>query len=180
MRLFVAVDLENEVREKIYELSKALSSIRGIKTVEKENLHITLKFLGEVSDVKAERIKSQLESIEAEKFKAHFYNIGFFPPKGKIRVIWVGVEEGKENFKDLALKVENSLKKLGFKKDKEFVAHATVARVKKPINRDELIQVLESFENDFGWLNVDKFKLKQSILTQKGPIYKDIRVYDLK
>ena len=54
MRLFVAVDLENEVREKIYELSKALSSIRGIKTVEKENLHITLKFLGEVSDVKAE------------------------------------------------------------------------------------------------------------------------------
>ena len=98
----------------------------------------------------------------------------------KIRVIWVGVEEGKENFKDLALKVENSLKKLGFKKDKEFVAHATVARVKKPINRDELIQVLESFENDFGWLNVDKFKLKQSILTQKGPIYKDIRVYDLK
>ena len=179
MRLFVAVDIENDVRDRIYELSKALSSIKGIKAVERENLHITLNFLGEVDNVKAERVKMQLEKVEATQFKAHFYNIGFFPPKGKIRVIWVGVDEGKEELTDLALKVENSLKKLGFKKDKDFVAHATVARVKKPVDRDKLIQVLESFENDFGWMDVDKFKLKQSILTPKGPIYKDIQVFNL-
>ncbi|RLI79595.1 RNA 2',3'-cyclic phosphodiesterase [Archaeoglobales archaeon] len=179
MRLFVAVDVENDVRDKIYELSKALSSIKGIKAVERENIHITLKFLGEVDNVKVERVKAQLEKIEAPRFKAHFYSIGFFPPKGKIRVIWVGVDEGKEELTNLALKVENSLKKLGFREDKEFVAHATVARVKKPIDRDKLMQVFESFGNDFGWMDVEKFKLKQSILTPKGPIYKDIQIYNL-
>lgn len=179
MRLFVAVDVENEVKDRIYSLSKALNSINGVKAVERENIHITLKFLGEVNEVKAEKIKEALNSVEAEPFKAHFYNVGFFPSKGKIRVVWVGVNEGNAEFKDLALKVENSVKRLGFRRDKEFVAHATVARIKKPVNRDQLIKTIESFESDFGWMEVDKFKLKQSILTPKGPIYKDLQVYRL-
>ncbi|ADB58605.1 RNA 2',3'-cyclic phosphodiesterase [Archaeoglobus profundus] len=182
MRLFVAVDLSDEVREKMNNVLKTFKDFKGVKTVEKENLHITLMFLGEVPDRRVEVIKEKLREIKSEPFKIRLKGLGSFPPQGNIRVVWVGVEEGEENLKVLADAVESSLRSLGFKRDKDFVAHATVARVKRlaPSDKERLLKVVEKYKDyDFGEMVVDVFKLKKSTLTPKGPIYEDIEVYRL-
>ena len=108
--------------------------------------------------------------------------MGSFPSQGNIRVIWVGVEEGGENLKVLADSVESSLRSLGFRRDKDFVAHATVARVKRlaPSDRERLLRAVERYKDyDFGEMIVENFRLKKSTLTPKGPIYEDVEIYKL-
>ncbi len=182
MRLFVAVDMSEEIRERLNELCQLVGKFRGVKPVEKENLHITLMFLGEVPDRRVEVVKEKLREVKTAPFKLHLKGVGFFPSAGQVRVIWVGVEEGKEEISKLADLVGNLMKKLGFKRDKEFVAHATIARVKKIAAEDKrrLLQALEPYMNeDFGWMDVKEFKLKKSTLTSSGPIYEDLEIYEL-
>ncbi len=182
MRLFVAVDMSEELRERLNELCELVGKFKGVKPVEKENIHITLMFLGEVPDRRVEIVKEKLRDIKAEPFKLHLKGLGFFPSAGQVRVIWVGVEEGKDEISRLADLVGASMKKLGFKRDKDFVAHATIARVKRITAEDKrkLFQALEPYMNeDFGWMDVRDFRLKKSTLTSKGPIYEDLEVYEL-
>ncbi len=179
MRLFVAVDLKDDLREEIEKVLRIFREFRGIKPVEKENLHITLMFLGEVPDRKVDMVKEKLRGIKLEPFKIRLKGLGNF----NYRVFWIGVLEGKDLLSILAKEVENSLKKIGFKRDKEFVAHATVARVKRlnPNDRIKLEKSLESFKDyDFGEMIVDCFKLKKSTLTSKGPIYEDLEIYSFR
>ena len=181
MRLFVAVDMSEDVRDKIYSLYDVIKSFR-LKPVEKENIHITLKFLGEVPDSRVDVVKERLEEVKAKAFRMHLKGIGFFPSANHIRVVWVGVEEGNEEISQLAEKVENAVKRLGFKRDKSFVAHATIARAKNlsPADRKKLLKELEPYMNsDFGWMDVKDFRLKKSTLTPSGPIYTDLAVYSL-
>ena len=139
-------------------------------------MHITLLFLGEVSDSKADVIKNRLREIKFEPFEVKFKGIGYFPPRGNVRVVWVGVSEGVGELRKLADEVYAKLKKLGFRRDKEFAAHVTVARVKRKV--DKLKDMLKGFEDEeFGSMTVDKFKLKQSILRPTGPVYKDVEVF---
>lgn len=179
MRLFVAVDLSDDVREKIEDVLRVFKDFKGVKPVEKENLHITLMFLGEVPDRRVEVVKESLRGIKLDPFKIRLKGLGNF----NYRVFWVGVVEGNEYLSILAKEVENSLKKVGFKRDKDFVAHATIARVKRLDSNDriKLEKALEMFKDyDFGEMVVDSFKLKKSTLTPKGPIYEDIEVYNFK
>ncbi len=182
MRLFVAVDLSDEVRDRMENVLKTFKDFKGVKAVEKENLHITLMFLGEVPDRRVEIVKEKLKEIKAEPFKIKLKGLGSFPPQGNIRVVWVGVEDDGENLKMLADAVESSLRSLGFRRDKEFVAHATVARVKRlaPSDREKLLRAVERYRDyDFGEMVVENFRLKKSTLTPKGPIYEDLEVYEL-
>jgi len=183
MRLFVAVDLSEELKEVIGSIAESIGVFKGVKPVEKHNLHITLMFLGEVPDRRVEIVKEQLRSVEMSGFKIGLKGIGFFPSPSSVRVVWVGVEEGKDDLCKLAGEVEKSLKKLGFKRDKEFVAHATIARVKRitPDERDKMLKILNEYlDYDFGTMDVSDFRLKKSTLTPKGPIYEDLEVYKLK
>uniref|UniRef100_A0A7J2TIA4 RNA 2',3'-cyclic phosphodiesterase n=1 Tax=Archaeoglobus fulgidus TaxID=2234 RepID=A0A7J2TIA4_ARCFL len=176
MRLFVAVDVDEEVRKKIDPLLLRLSKIQGLKAVERENLHVTLMFLGEVNELRVGEIKSALERVKFSPFKINLKGVGKFPERGDARVIWIGVERDEE-LRELAEKVYSELKKLGFKRDKDFVAHLTVARLKKR-NR-EVEKVIEEFRNvEFGEMLVKDFRLKQSILKPTGPIYKDVHVFE--
>ncbi len=183
MRLFVAVDVSDDLREKIYELCRIVGKFKGVKPVEKENLHITLMFLGEVPDRRVEIVKEMLRDVRMEPFDLHLRGIGFFPSMGQMRVIWVGIDEGKEEISRLAESVGASMKKLGFKRDKEFVAHATIARVKKVTasEKAKIAKALEPYmDEDFGWMKVEDFRLKKSTLTSSGPIYEDLEIYRLK
>ncbi len=182
MRLFIAADLDPEIRENLVPVQKILDR-SGVKTVEKDNVHITLKFLGDVEDRKVEPIKETLGQIKFNSFNIHVKGVGFFPSPNHIKVAWVGVEEGNDGMSDLAKQIDDKMKKLGFKKEKKkFIAHATLARIKK-INaqeREEMLKDLEPHLNqDFGWMNVSNFTLKKSELTPKGPIYSDIEVFEL-
>ncbi|WP_457550196.1 RNA 2',3'-cyclic phosphodiesterase [Archaeoglobus sp.] len=182
MRLFVAVDLSDEVRDRMENVLKTFKDFKGVKAVERENLHITLMFLGEVSDRRVEIVKEKLKEIRAKPFKIKLKGLGSFSYQGNIRVVWVGVEDGGENLKMLADAVESSLRSLGFRRDKDFVAHATVARVKKisPSDREKLLRAVERYKDyNFGEMVVENFRLKKSTLTPKGPIYEDVEIYEL-
>jgi len=181
MRLFVAVDVGDEVRDKMEDVLNVFKDFKGIKPVERENLHITLMFLGEVPDRRVEVVKEKLGGVKCEQFKISFKGIGFFPSQ-RFRVVWIGVDEGRERLKELSDSVSNSMRSLGFRRDKEFVAHVTVARVKRidQSERERLMRAIEKYRDfEFGEMVVDCFKLKRSILTPKGPIYEDLHVYKL-
>jgi len=92
--------------------------------------------------------------------------------------VWAGVRS--EKLTELANAIRSEMKKLGFREDKEFVAHATLARIKRidPADRKRLLEDLESFKVEGKWI-VKDFKLKQSRLTPKGPIYSDVSVHKL-
>ncbi|NOY11984.1 MAG: RNA 2',3'-cyclic phosphodiesterase [Archaeoglobi archaeon] len=177
MRLFVAIDISEELRKEFVPLIQLLSGYKGIKPVEPENLHITLKFLGEVNEARAELIRDRLRQIDFEPFEIEFRGIGYFPSQSYMRVVWVGVEG--EGIYSLAEKVEREMRKLGFRKDKDFRAHLTVGRVKRIDSeaRARLARQLEEFSRDYGRMLVDRFKLKKSTLTPKGPIYEDVEVF---
>lgn len=176
MRLFVAVDLEEKIRENIEPLLSRLSKLRGLKVVEKENLHTTLMFLGEVSESMLEDLKQALSSVKFKPFQIKLKGTGKFPEKGNPRVVWIDIKDGSEELSKLANAIYFELKKLGFQRDKDFRAHITVARVKR--REEEIESIIKDFKNqDFGEMLVKEFKLKQSILRQSGPLYKDVFIF---
>lgn len=177
MRLFIAVDLSDELRERFNPIISALGRF-NVKTVELKNLHITLKFLGEVSERMLPLIDGKLREIEFSPFKIKFKGVGYFPNEKNPRVVWVGVEG--EELRKLAEEVEQRMKRLGFKKDKDFHPHLTVGRIKRldKSERGRLVREMEAFNTEWGEMVVDRFKLKKSTLTPKGPIYEDVFVYE--
>jgi|Deesub1362B_J571_1020462.scaffolds.fasta_scaffold00573_9 2'-5' RNA ligase len=181
MRLFIAIDIASEIRDKLAQVQKILNR-KGIKPVEEENIHFTLKFLGEVDDRRVEPIKETLKEIKTTPFKMHVKGVGFFPSPKNIRVVWAGVEEGNDEFVKIAEDIDYRMKKFGFGREKNFVAHATIARVKKITaeDRKKIVHELESYlKKDFGWMRVTDFRLKKSVLTPRGPVYSDIGVFEL-
>lgn len=182
MRLFIATDLDPEIKEKLVPVQRVLQR-DGVKVVEKDNVHITLKFLGEVEEKRVEPIKESMSQIKLNAFDIHVKGVGFFPSSNHIKVVWVGVEEGSDEMSNLAKQIDDRVKKLGFQKEKKkFIAHATLARVKK-INAQERKKMLQELElylkQEFGWMNVNNFVLKKSELTPKGPVYSDLETFEL-
>ncbi|MEM0202357.1 MAG: RNA 2',3'-cyclic phosphodiesterase [Archaeoglobaceae archaeon] len=175
MRLFVAVDVDEALKPRIDPLLSKLSALQGVKAVERENLHTTLIFLGEVEESRVKEISSALSNVRFKPFEISLVGVGKFPERGDARVVWIGIED-KGKLVELAEGVYAELKKLGFKRDKEFVAHITVARVKR--RNKEVDRVVKEFENsEFGKMVVGDFKLKQSILKPSGPVYRDVEVF---
>lgn len=176
MRSFVAIDLPEEIKEKIKEVQKDFS-FEGLKLVDPSILHITLKFLGDVEEWKIERVKNALDKIEFEPFPAGFKGIGTFPSR-EPRVIWVGVEKGGQELTKLSHDVEDALKNF-FAVEKKFRPHVTIARVKSLPGKEKSLlkkKILELADLSFGEMMVDEIKLKKSTLTPKGPIYQDLWV----
>ncbi|HIE41289.1 MAG TPA: RNA 2',3'-cyclic phosphodiesterase [Candidatus Aenigmarchaeota archaeon] len=176
MRCFIAINLPNEIKKEIWKISKKIPE-EGIKKVTEENLHITLKFLGEVDNNQIEKIKYNLKEIKFNKFCVKLTGIGFFPNKNFIRVVWVSVGEGKEEIKKLQKMIDEKLLRLKFNKEKIFEPHLTIARIKFLKNK-EFLKELEKIKFNYT-LEVESFELMHSILQKKGPIYKKIESFDL-
>ena len=182
MRAFIAIDVSDDVRDN---LAKAQERIGGkaakIKFVERENFHVTLKFLGEIDEATAEEVKRALAEI-ARKHKKHRVRakgIGVFPNPNYVRVIWAGIENDG-GIKAIASDVEREMRRLGFKKEKDFVAHITIGRVKFVRDKLELAMALKELANeDFGEFDVEAIELKKSTLTPKGPIYDTVARFEL-
>jgi len=173
-RLFVAVDLPENIKEEIAKAGAKLPK-DGIRPVAKENLHITLKFIGEVGTEKIEEIKAKLRTIKMKGFDCELKGVGVFPNENYIRVVWIAIES--EELPHLAQAVETALKGIGKKEDREFSPHLTIARVSKKI---DLRDFLEKNKNrEFGKFTVCDFALFESTLTPNGPIYKKIENYEL-
>ena len=173
MRVFVAIDINSpEVLRKIKEFQSSLKL--NAKPVAIENLHFTLQFLGEISEIELEKIKNSLQKIRFSEFFLELEGIGVFPNQKNPRIVWVGTDsEGGNNLKEIAKKVNESLKQEGHFPDKSFKPHLTVFRVKNKIS--DMNQILGNYEKTkFGNQEISSIKLKKSVLTSNGPIYSDI------
>ncbi|MCD6521545.1 RNA 2',3'-cyclic phosphodiesterase [Candidatus Calescamantes bacterium] len=173
MRCFIAVPLKEweEPVEKVIECIR--KGISGIKWVEKENVHITLKFLGETEEGKREKISDILQKISSQysSFQIKVTSIGAFPSSSQPRVIWLGVDDGGV-LKRIAEEIENALIPLGWEKEgREFHPHITLGRVKKKVNKGWWKGVMKMELPNFPPLKVRELILYQSILGKEGPTY---------
>ncbi|HDH07001.1 MAG TPA: RNA 2',3'-cyclic phosphodiesterase [Thermoproteales archaeon] len=184
IRCFIAVDIEDqEVIGNITRVQQALLPLgKCLKLVEKENIHLTLRFLGELPQTLVNDVIEILSHIDFTPFKIMLRGIGAFPRLSRPNVIWVGVEEGAEQLRDLASKINAALRKLRLPPpDKPFSPHITIARVKRRPDIKTLMNIMNAFSSDvYGSLLVDNFRLKKSTLTPKGPIYTVLLRVDLK
>ncbi|MFQ5887109.1 MAG: RNA 2',3'-cyclic phosphodiesterase [Candidatus Hydrothermarchaeales archaeon] len=176
MRSFIAVEMQ---AEGIKEIQNQLRSANAdIKFVEPENLHLTLKFLGEIREDLVDNIHNIMkESFKGIKgFEVHLKGVGVFPNPRHIRVVWVGMEENKELLIKMQERLEENISKLGFRKEKRFEPHLTIGRVKSGRNKDRLAEIIASMNDiEIGMIKVGRVLLKKSVLTPKGPIYTTLR-----
>ncbi len=182
MRAFLAVDLDEKLQDEVYRVQKRIMDANAqLKFVEPENLHFTLKFLGEISDTKAEDLTVMIENKirNYKPFKLSIKGTGFFPNPNYIRVIWLGVED-PEIYSQLQMDLDEEFMKFGFRKERSYIPHLTIARVKGAKNKEALISHIKEMENVYiGDMMVDKLVLKESELTPAGPIYTNFKEFKL-
>jgi 2'-5' RNA ligase len=184
VRLFFAANVTPEIRERLALVQRPLVATGAdVKWVEIENLHVTMKFLGEVPEDKVPAIVAQADQAakEAKAFVMSLGGLGAFPTQRAPRVVWVGLTHGLDELRVLARGLEAGLEKLGFKPEgRPFSAHVTLGRVRSPRGRDALAQALQAGrECEIGTLNVEKFALMQSVLGRGGPQYSVVQEFRL-
>lgn len=171
MRLFIAVQVPEELRKKMAALGDELD-MDGMRPVKSQNMHITLRFIGEVPDENADEIKAELEEVRFEKFDCLLRGTGVFPNESYVRVVWAGIESGGK-LEELSGKVNQALR--GVPGDGKFSAHLTLARVKKKIDVSNFIA---KHQEEFGSFTVESFELVQSVLEPGGPKYTTVAVFN--
>jgi 2'-5' RNA ligase len=183
IRAFVAIKIDPVVAQRISEIqSKLDKTLGGIRWVRPENLHLTLKFLGQVDDDKVTTIADSLERAlhSMPRFSVSCSGLGVFPDIRRAKVLWVGLE-GKPLI-SLAAMVEDALAPLGFAREKrEFKPHLTIGRWRDSAGRpDALRRELESGQKqDFGSSRMNEVILFQSVLKPTGAVYTPLKVFTL-
>jgi len=178
LRLFIGFFTPLEVEEVKKRVEKL--KIEG-RWTEEANLHITLKFLGEVERERAEQMASFLKKklSRVKPFSLSFKGLGIFERGGRPQILWAGVER-KEELLSLKRAVEEACAPFGFRREEieGFKPHITLLRIKK-LRRRELLKRLiqEMREKEFGAIRVEKVYLVKSTLTPDGPIYEPIEEF---
>jgi RNA 2',3'-cyclic 3'-phosphodiesterase len=183
-RLFIGVKIHPSVLFlNLYKKIKFEFKDESIKWVPVENMHITLKFLGNTPDFKLPQIKTALEITVGlfQEFTAEIKGLGYFEKGRSIKIIWMGIECGK-NMVSLSESLNNNLKISGYEdSEKEFKAHLTLARIKHTTKTMEIKKFLNNYRDVFiQSINVKEVCLFESLLNPKGAEYKIIESFPLK
>jgi RNA 2',3'-cyclic 3'-phosphodiesterase len=184
MRTFIAIDLDESLKRALEILADELKPLtRSVRWVGPSGMHLTLKFLGEISEEDAVRVSSALEETASRHrvFTLVLERTGTFPPGGRApRVLWVGVVPAAPL---LALQedIEGEMAKLGFEREKRaFHPHLTLGRVKSPSGLDPVVQeISQQQDRRFGDMSVQKFILFQSVLKPSGAEYTVLKEFRL-
>jgi len=195
MRLFVALDIDDEIRNRI---ARFLEGVRGFapdaRWARPESLHITLKFIGEQPEREVEKIKTALGSIAESQFEVNFRGYGFFPTARAPRVFWIG-SEGGTKLTSLAAAIDSNLVQLGIpKEDHAFNAHLTLARAgrgsgsprqQKGDGPNSIFQRLQEKlaarpTPEFGTMTAREFFLYRSQLSSAGSTYTKLAGFALR
>jgi len=175
VRLFIGIPLEKKITREIYSLYNKFKNLKNAKFVNKENLHITLKFLGEVDEEKIPLIKNAIDSSVSnfEKFFISTNKISGFPAEKRAKVIWFNVDKNSDKIERIFNSLEINLEKIEFEKEeKKFVPHITIARVKEGANIEFIVKNLNfEFKSE-----VISMALFQSVLNPDGPVY--VKIYE--
>jgi 2'-5' RNA ligase len=188
MRTFIAIELPQEIKDYLANLENQLKTSQAdVKWVEPKNIHLTLKFLGEIDEKKLEKTEKIIEEVtkETNTFPIRLSSVGAFPKINYPRVIWVGIDKGDNETKEIAEALEEKIAKIGIpKEDRPFSSHITIGRTRSSKNREKLVQNLNELASSFGQENLEfsatKITLFKSTLTPKGPIYEILKEVKLK
>lgn len=182
VRLFVALLLPDEIKSAMGKFIAELKPLSvGVKWVETENLHLTLKFIGETSEKNVASISETIgKAISGSaRFDVHIAECGGFPNLRNAKVLWVGMN-GADPAAEMAIQIEQSLVPLGIPaENRPFAPHLTVGRIKLKINLNALAEKMENAHFDAGTVTLDRVALVKSTLTPRGPIYENLKVYQL-
>lgn len=169
----MAINLPDGLKKGIFTAGGVLPELANVKLVEEGNIHLTLKFLGEVDEKRLKEIIPVLGGVKFSGFGIKLKGIGVFPTPKFVRVVWVGVEDGFDEVTNIQKRVDVELEKLGFPKDEKFHPHATIARVKLLKSREAFSRFLEENRGvEFGSFKAESFDLMESRLSPVGPEYK--------
>jgi len=174
-RAFIAIDFPDEVIKEVARVQEILGKKKFTgKLTELENLHLTLKFLGEIDSEKLEGVQKKLRKINFKEMNLKLGDIGVFGIGGKPRIVWIKVE-GKGIW-ELQENVDEALKGL-FNPEERFMSHLTVARIKYVKDKRGFVDYVGATKSKKIEFRVDRFKLKSSELKKLGPVYGDIEEY---
>jgi len=164
----------------VVDLIKELN-VKQLKPVEKENLHVTMLFLGSINTDKIDYVKGLLSRINYRRFKIAVEGLGVFSPK-RPHVLFLGIREGSDELRSVYNELYNDLKANGFVlEDRPYTPHITLARIRwlDMESRNSLLEFIETHKERFGEFYCETLSLKQSNLTEKGPVYQNIFVKKL-
>ena len=185
LRTFIAVSLSLSVLSGIEKLMRTLQSdLKGVHWVEPKNLHITLKFLG---DVPLNDLPQLIRAVtqwtqKIYSFDINFQDFGVFPNRESPKTIWIGIREGAAELGQLAEQINEGLIPLGFPKEaRRFSPHLTIGRVKKSLHDLPLIPILDKQQKrSFGSCSVSEIQIFSSELTRRGPLYDELAAIPLR
>ncbi len=194
MRIFVALDLDPAIRERIQKFVEEIrTTAPDARWISGESLHVTLKFIGEHPDAEIAQIEASLRSIQVEAFQISSSGTGFFPTPRAARVFWIGIQ-AEDGLNRLAKTIDESLARIGIpKEDRAFSPHLTLARTRgesgapgrrkddKPNRQFAKLQEFLSthLHPEFGTMTAREFFLYRSQLSTRGSQYTKIARFEL-
>ncbi len=178
IRSFIAIPLSAEIQRAARRLIRDLRRDQdGIKWVPEDNLHLTLKFLGDVVDREVHQVCQTIRQVcqATQPLTLTFAGVGGFPTSERPRTIWAGITEGGPELTDLVSRLEPALAGLGFKPDsRDYRPHLTLGRVKSGMRSasDEVVERIQTLSHrSLGTMQADEVKLIASYLDRQGPTY---------
>lgn len=188
IRSFIAIELPDEIKLQIDQLEARLKSGKQswVKWVNPDSIHLTLKFLGNISTNKtAEITRAMEEAAEGiSPFQLEVKGLGVFPSLKRVQVAWVGISGDIDKLGQLQQHIESNLANLGFTPEsRRFTPHLTIARLRNQASLDErqsFGQLIVDTRFEAGTINVDTISLMKSQLTREGAIYSRISLVNVK
>lgn len=184
MRLFVSIDLTDDVRESVAGVQDRFRDAEGLSFVDPEQAHVTLTFLGDTDEddlpALTDALAATVEDVNFGPFRAEFGGLGVFPSLDYIRVLWLGVREGSEEMTLLHEAVEPRVSDLGFDPEEhEFTPHVTLARMEHAGGKELVQENVRELDPDAGRMEVEEIRLTKSELTSDGPEYSTVEAFEL-
>jgi RNA 2',3'-cyclic 3'-phosphodiesterase len=179
MRLFIAIEISSDVRAALGALLKELrGTAPQVKWARVENMHITLKFLGETDSSKLPAVQTALSAIRSSQPVAlEFRGLGFFPNEKRAKVFWAGMEASPD-LSALAAEIDQAMHRFGFPlEDRPFTPHLTLARFQPPGLPPRLAAAQEFVTREFGSLIAREFHLIESKLKPAGAEYTTLQSF---
>jgi 2'-5' RNA ligase len=184
MRLFVAIDLPDDLSADVAAAQGRFGDRSGLRLIDPEQAHVTLAFLGEVDDGRVGAVEDALAAAIADAgvdpFETTVGGFGVFPSLDYISVVWAGVRRGSGGMRRLHDAVEERLTPLGFESDDHaFTPHVTLARMDDARGKETVQRVVREEDPTIGSFRVDEIRLKRSELTPDGPAYSTVARFSL-
>lgn len=181
MRLFIATPLGAEIENYLRRIIDDLAAVgRGVKWVRAENIHITLRFLGETDEARIPKLKGLIDRVASSHspVQMELSSLGAFPNLGRPRVLWAGLRGPVDDLAKIARQFELGARKLRFEPErKKFRAHLTLGRVRDAGQLGDICRCCEEYEIEPRPVSLDRLALFKSTLIPKGPIYE--RLYQV-